>query len=304
MNVLITGGTGTIGREITRQIKDLHDIDKIIIYSRDESKHASMAEEFPEGGKSGLRYFIGDICDYERLRYAMSGVDVVIHAAAMKHIDKCEYNPTESLRVNVIGSMNVVRACIDTSVKKCMFVSTDKACNPLSAYGAQKYAVERLMIGSNNMGVTKFNCVRYGNVMGSRGSFVAKWEKLAIEKKPISLTHADMTRFFWSIEEAASFVVCHTLGKPEENDRGVIYIPKLNKKKMIDIAFTFTNNISITGLRCPEKIHEELISPAEVISTYEYGDHYIIFPLSHDWCAVSDRRGNPVPDNFTYTSKI
>jgi UDP-N-acetylglucosamine 4,6-dehydratase len=302
MNVLITGGTGTIGREITRQIKDLPGVRKIMIFSRDEAKHAAMMEEFPEGGESGLRYFIGDICDYDRLRFAMRGVNVVIHAAAMKHIDRCEYNPIESIRVNITGSVNVVRACIDEGVKNCMFISTDKACNPVSAYGAQKYAVERMMIGANNLGKTQFNCVRYGNVMGSRGSFIEKWEKLSSEGKSLNLTDADMTRFFWSISEAAKFVVERVFDANEYEDRGVVYIPILHSKRMMDIALTYTNNINITGLRCPEKIHEELISKVEALSTFHYQDHYIIYPMSHDWCRDIEKRGKLINDGFTYIS--
>lgn len=296
-NLLITGGTGTIGQAIVDKLYKTWE-GKIIIYSRDESKHAAMMEKYPEGGESGLRYLIGDICDYERLRYAMKDVNIVIHAAAMKHIDKCEYNPFESMRVNVEGSINVAKACIGRGVQCCTFVSTDKACNPVSAYGAQKYSSERMFIGCNNMGGTRFNVVRYGNVWGSRGSFLAKWEKIKEHKGTISLTDPEMTRFFWDIGEAADFVIDHMISL----DRGCVYIPKLGSKSMMDIAMQYSHNIEITGMRCPEKIHEELISAPESLFTYDQGTHYTIYPGQHDWSKKVGCVGVKVHDGFRYSS--
>lgn len=303
MNYFITGGTGSIGKELTKQLLPILGDGKLVIYSRDELKQAEMAEQFPEGGRTGIRYLIGNICDYDRLVTAMKGSDIVIHAAAMKRIDTCEYNTVESLNVNVLGSMNVARACIETGVKSCLFTSTDKACNPISAYGSQKQTVERLWIGMNNFTpTTKFNCVRYGNVWGSRGSFLQKWKKAVGEEKSILLTDAEMTRFFWKIEEAAKFIDHRLVDIDTYKDRGCIYIPKMSSKKMFDIAKEFNDNIKITGMRCPEKLHEELISEIESMSTYDNGSHFIIYPTMHNWCADIKVRGTKVEKGFNFKS--
>jgi UDP-N-acetylglucosamine 4,6-dehydratase/5-epimerase len=304
MNLMITGGTGTIGREIVKQLRGTDRFEKIIIYSRDESKHADMQRKFPEGGESGLRYFIGDICDYDRLVFAMKDADMVIHAAAMKHIDKCEYNPFESLRVNIVGGSNVVKAAIQTKVLNCMLISTDKACNPVSAYGSQKFCLERLFIGSNNMSdETKFNVVRYGNVIASRGSVFHTWEKLAKQGETLELTHKDMTRFFWSIKDAANFVIKTTKESYIHGDRGCIYIPKIGSKSMYDVAKAYSDNIRITTFRCPEKIHEELISEYESHYTYDVGDYYIIYPTMHDWAKSITVQGEKIKSRDLFISK-
>jgi UDP-N-acetylglucosamine 4,6-dehydratase len=307
VNYFITGGTGTIGREIVSLL--LGDTkmcaEKIVVYSRDEQKHAEMMNLFPEGGESGLRYIVGDICDYSRLLYAMDKAGVVIHTAAMKHIDKCEYNPTESVRINVIGSMNVAKACRETGVQQAVIISTDKACNPISAYGAQKYAAERLWIGMNNLSSkTMFNVVRYGNVLGSRGSFIYHWQNLLKEKKPIQITDENMTRFFWTVHEAGKFILSRITDGFQNRDRGLVYIPKMGKCKIIDMAKSLSENIEIVGMRCPEKIHEEMISITEGASAYDCGDHYIIYPLMHDWCRSIIPRGCKCPEGFRLTSEV
>lgn len=306
MNYLITGGTGTIGRELLRQLAPQIGKSRIVIFSRDEAKHADMLNEFSQQGITGLRSMVGDICDYERLVSAMQGIDVVIHAAAMKHIDKCEYNPTESMRVNVLGSINVARACIETAVSQCLFISTDKACNPVSAYGGQKYASERLFIGMNNMSRrTRFNIVRYGNVFGSRGSFIEKWLDLAKKNLPITITDEHMTRFFWTIQDAAAFVLDRITDGETNFDRGLIYIPKMRSFKMIDLANEISkeNEIKITGMRCPEKIHEELVSETEGKNCYDQGNHYIIYPAMHEWAASITPRGKKCQSGFKLTSQ-
>jgi len=303
MNYLITGGTGSIGKELVAQLLSNGESGKIVIYSRDEAKQAAMAEEFPEGGRAGLRYIIGDICDYDRLVYAMKNACVVIHAAAMKRIDTCEYNPVESVRVNVLGSLNVARACIQNGVELAMFLSTDKACNPCSAYGAQKAAVERMWIGMNNMtSKTLFNCVRYGNVYGSRGSVIQKWHEAAEAGEAIKVTSSEMSRFFWNIDEAAAFIRKRVLDGVEQFDRGLTYVPKMRSFKMIELALSTSHNIEIIGLRCPEKVDEDLISSVEGAYTNEMPDHYIIYPLQHDWAAEIIGRGKGVPAGFKLSS--
>lgn len=303
MNYFITGGTGSIGHELVAQLLSKPDSHRIVIYSRDEAKQAAMAEEYPEGGASGLRYVVGDINDYDRLVYAMRGASTVIHAAAMKRIDTCEYNPLESLRVNVIGSMNVAKACIECGVTISMFLSTDKACNPCSAYGAQKAAVERFWIGMNNMSPrTLFNVCRYGNVYNSRGSVIQKWKEAAASGEPLKITAPEMTRFFWDIDDAAIFILKRINDGEKSFDRGLIYVPKMQTFNMVDIALAISKNIEVIGLRCPEKMNEDLISVVEGASTRDQGNHYIIYPLQHDWCRLIIPRGNNVEEGFSLSS--
>jgi UDP-N-acetylglucosamine 4,6-dehydratase len=305
MNYFITGGTGSIGKEIVSQLLTKGEKGKIVVYSRDEAKQAKMAETFPEGGASGIRYIVGDITDYDRLVYAMRDADVVIHAAAMKRIDTCEYNPMESVRVNVLGTINVARAVIECSAKGAVFISTDKACNPCSAYGAQKAAVERMWIGMNNMTkYTCFNVVRYGNVYGSRGSIINRWTIDSAENKPLNITSTEMTRFFWYVSDAAKFIISRIADISINFDRGLVYVPKMRAHKMIDIAMTISKNIQVTGLRCPEKLHEELISETEGLSTWDQDDHYIIYPMQHDWSATITARGVKIEEGFSLSSKI
>ena len=302
MNYFITGGTGSVGKELVRQLSELITVGRIVIFSRNESRQAEMAAEFPEGGEAGVRYFIGDICDYDRLLFAMKGSGIVIHAAAMKHIDKCEYNPTESIKNNVFGTMNVARACSELKVSEALFISTDKACSPISAYGAQKYASERFWIGMNNMSSTRFNLVRYGNVRKSTGSFYHKWKTLVAEGKPLPVTSDKMSRFFWNIESAAFFIINCLVDEKSLSDRGCIYVPKMKSEKLIDIAKSISDNIEITGLRCPEKLQEELICSFEGNNCYDCGDHYILYPDLHEWVGTIVKRGVKCVEGFSLSS--
>jgi len=308
VNYFISGGTGTIGKELVAQLLAkkycLRATPKIIVYSRDEAKQAEMSETFPPGGVSGMRYIVGDICDYDRLVYGMKGSDIVIHAAAMKRIDTCEYNPIESLRVNVLGSLSVAKACIECGVRQAVFLSTDKACNPCSAYGAQKAAVERLWIGMNNMTYkTCFNVVRYGNVYGSRGSVIDKWKDQAAAGEPLTVTSDVMTRFFWNVDEAASFILKRVADADRFFDRGLIYIPKTKSFKIVDIALSIGKEINVVGLRCPEKLHEDLISEVEGMNAWDQGDFYIVCPSLHHWSANIIPRGSVCPDGFSLSSR-
>jgi len=298
MDVLITGGTGTLGQELTKQLLSNDNVGRIVVYSRNEYSQAKMRSKYPEGGPTGVRYVIGDVCNKTRLKYALEGIDTVIHAAAMKRIETCEYNIFDCIAVNVIGSSNVVQACIETGVSQCILVSTDKACSPVTAYGASKSIAERLFISANNFGRTTFCCARYGNVIGSHGSVHEIWERRAIEKETLFVTNRDMTRFFWGVDEAAKFVI-DRLQSPE---RGVIYVPEINSKKMIDIARGFSEDIEIVGMKTPEKIHEEMISETEAYTTYRMSGYYTIYPVSHDWCLEQQTRGEKVHLGFRLSS--
>jgi UDP-N-acetylglucosamine 4,6-dehydratase len=258
-----------------------------------------MAQRIREGGSSGIRYFLGDICDYDRLCLAMKGCDIVIHAAAMKMIDACEYNVLESIKNNVLGTENVVRACLENNVSKAIFVSSDKACDPISTYGAEKFLGERIFINSNNYGKCKFNCVRYGNVIGSNKSVFHLWDKQAIAGETLTVTHHDMTRFFWMVSHAADFII----NKIPLEDRGVVYIPKMKSFRIIDIARSYSPDVQITGLRCSEKLHERLVSEVEVEDTYDRGDYYVIYPKQHPWVMdLPKDLGTKVSSSTNFTS--
>ena len=300
MKIALIGGSGSLGRALARKLKDE---DRVVIYSRTEGRQQEMAQELPEGGPRGLRYILGDVTDYRRLCEAIQGCDVVVHAAADKMIDACTYNIYQSTKNNIYGTENVARACNEVGVSIALFVSSDKACNAVSAYGAQKFLGEQLFTSSNNYGKCIFNSVRYGNCIASNKSMFHTWRYLAISGKPIPVTHADMTRFYWSIEEAAQFILDRINNILRSEDRGCIYVPRMNSYKLMDIARTYSHNIVYTGLRGPEKIHEELVSRVEANHTYDRGDHYIIYPGYHNWCDVTQCIGAKVPSDFTLTSE-
>ena len=298
IKILIIGGTGTLGQEICRQLGDQ---DRIVIYSRDEYKQAQMRKEFPEGGDHGIRYFIGDVRDQERLYQAMYDVDLVIHAAAMKRIDTCEYEPIETMKTNIQGSMNVIKACRGAKVQKCILVSTDKAVDPVSIYGASKLVAEKLFISANIFKGTRFSVVRYGNVLGSRGSILQTWEQQLKEHKKITITDPEATRFFFTIQTATQFV----LSKLESMTGGEIFIPKMESKSILEMALSMTSsaNLEFTGFRCPEKLHEELITNYEATQCYDQGDCFCIYPEFHSWRKELAYQGKHVRLDFTYSSK-
>ena len=276
-NILITGGTGSFGKKYTKILLENYKPNKIIIYSRDELKQYEMAQEFDS---SIMRYFIGDVRDESRLNTAMNGVDFVIHAAAMKHVPIAEYNPMECIKTNIHGAQNVINASIKNRVKKVIALSTDKACNPVNLYGATKLASDKLFIAANNivgLAPTRFSVVRYGNVVGSRGSVVPLFKKL-IENgaKELPITDERMTRFWITLEDGVKFV----LKNFERMQGGELFIPKIPSMKITDLAATLAPNLptKIIGIRPGEKLHEIMISADDALHSLEFSDHYVIMP--------------------------
>ena len=276
-NILITGGTGSFGKKYTKILLENYKPHKIIIYSRDELKQYEMAQEFDS---SIMRYFIGDVRDEDRLNTAMNGVDFVIHAAAMKHVPIAEYNPMECIKTNIHGAQNVINASIKNRVEKVIALSTDKACNPVNLYGATKLASDKLFIAANNIvGIspTRFSVVRYGNVVGSRGSVVPLFKKLiANGAKELPITDEKMTRFWITLEDGVKFV----LKNFERMQGGELFIPKIPSMKITDLAATLAPNLptKIIGIRPGEKLHEIMISADDALHSLEFSDHYVIMP--------------------------
>ncbi len=249
--ILITGGTGSLGKKLTERILKCKP-KKLIIFSRDEFKQSEMMKDFSEP-----RYFLGDVRDLSRLNQALAGVDYVVHAAALKQVPALEYNPEEAIKTNVQGSMNVISACNDNGIKQCVFVSTDKAVNPVNLYGATKLCAEKLFLAANAYNKTKFVCVRYGNVIGSRGSVIPIFQKLIATGKKVPITSPDMTRFWLTLDEAVNLVM---LGL--EVQQGCILVPRAMAMKITDVARALMPDceFEIIGVRPGEKIHESLVS--------------------------------------------
>ena len=276
-NILITGGTGSFGRWYTKTILERYKPAKIIIFSRDELKQFEMAQEFND---QCMRYFIGDVRDSERLTQTMNGVDYVIHAAALKHVPVAEYNPMECIKTNIYGAENVIKAALHNKVKKVIALSTDKAANPINLYGATKLASDKLFVAANNMAganPTRFSVVRYGNVVGSRGSVVPFFNKLVAEgAKFIPITHVDMTRFWITLQQGVDFV----LKNFERMHGGEIFVPKIPSVRIVDLAQAIAQNLpnKIVGIRPGEKIHEIMCPADDSHLTIEFADHYVISP--------------------------
>jgi len=275
--ILITGGTGSLGKEIARQLLKSN-IKKIIIYSRDEHKQVELKRELNEGDKKRVRYFIGDVRDKERLIRAFRGVDCVIHCAAMKHIDVCAYNPFEAVKTNILGSQNIIEAAIDCNVKRVLAVSTDKAVDPTTIYGGAKFCADKMFLGAHNYvgdNETRFSVIRYGNFWGSRGSVIPLFEKLRDEGcMELPITHIEMTRYFIKIEEAGRLAI-----KALEYMQGNhIFVPKMVPMKIVDIASTIHPKAKLVeiGIRPGEKLHEKLMSDVEKRNYREDRDFYMI----------------------------
>ncbi|HXF84749.1 MAG TPA: UDP-N-acetylglucosamine 4,6-dehydratase (inverting) [Anaerolineales bacterium] len=299
--VLITGGTGSFGKKFTQILLAEKQPKKIIIFSRDELKQYEMRT----GGfdHPSLRYFIGDVRDRERLVRAMHGVDIVVHAAALKQVPACEYNPMEAIKTNILGTANVLEAALDAGVKKVMTISTDKAVNPVNLYGATKLAAEKLTVQSNAYAAgtaTRYSCVRYGNVVGSRGSVVPLFLKQRANGT-VTITDERMTRFWLSLEQGVHFVIeCI-----EQMEGGEVFVPKIPSTRVIDLARAIVPNakIEIIGIRPGEKLHEDLISEDEARHTVELEKMYVIQPAEASWFGYSWKdKGKPLPEGFTYTS--
>ncbi|HEA6929509.1 UDP-N-acetylglucosamine 4,6-dehydratase (inverting) [Campylobacter lari] len=307
-SILITGGTGSFGKTYTKTLLQKYQPKKIIIYSRDELKQFEMAREFND---NCMRYFIGDVRDKERLNIAMKDVDFVIHAAAMKHVPIAEYNPMECIKTNIHGAQNVIDACLENNVEKCIALSTDKACNPINLYGATKLASDKLFVAANNIAGsshTKFSVTRYGNVVGSRGSVIPFFKKLINEgAKELPITDERMTRFWISLEDGVNFV----LNNFACMHGGEIFVPKIPSMKIVDLAKTMAPNLAhkIIGIRAGEKLHEIMISSDDSHLTYEFKDYYAISPsiqfnnINIDFSInAKGQKGKKVSNGFSYSS--
>lgn len=301
--VLITGGTGSFGKKFCQIVLDELSPAKVIIYSRDEYKQSVMQQQFVRH-KNRIRFFIGDVRDKERLLRAFVGVDYVVHAAALKQVPAMEYNPAEAIKTNVIGAMNVIDAALDKKVKKVIALSTDKACNPINLYGATKLCSDKLFVAANSYsGVkgTKFSVVRYGNVIGSRGSVIPVFKEMR-HTRVLPITHPEMTRFWITLENAVCFVVKSF----QRMQGGEIFVPKIPSTNIMEIAKAIAPEckIEIIGRRSGEKMHESLISEDDAKYTKEFSDYYIIEPTVHTWWDgnIKVRGGRSVSEDFKYTS--
>ena len=305
-SILITGGTGSLGKKLTKHILgNFPNVKRLVIYSRDEQKQFKMAQEFPQDRHPQIRFFIGDVRDYSRLERAMSGIDYVIHAAAMKHVHIAEYNPDECVKTNVHGAQNVIDACIKNNVSRVVALSTDKACAPINLYGATKLASDKLFVAANNFKGSKdirFSVVRYGNVMGSNGSVIPFF----IEQKKkgiLPITSDKMTRFNISLQGGVDMVI-HALEYAWGSE---LFVPKIPSYKILDVAEAIGPECkkSVVGIRPGEKIHEEMITPSDSYNTYDLGKYYVILPTITPWKIENFKehfKARPVPEGFSYNS--
>jgi UDP-N-acetylglucosamine 4,6-dehydratase/5-epimerase len=296
--VLVTGGTGSFGKKFVRRALQ-ENVKKIIVFSRDELKQYEMKQEFND---ERLRFFIGDVRDKERLYRAFDGVDVVIHAAAMKHVDACEYNPFEAIKTNIHGAQNIVEASIDRGVKRVIALSTDKACSPVNLYGATKLASDKLFVAANSYvgeKETRFSVVRYGNVVGSRGSVIPFFKKIRHTGK-LPITDERMTRFWITLDQGVQFV----LDSLERMQGGEIFVPKIPSMRILDLAKAIAPEceIEIIGIRPGEKLHEMMITSDDARHTTEYDDFYVIEPEFPWWNHRKLPGGKPLRDGFYYSS--
>ena len=300
--ILITGGTGSFGKKFVQMTLDRYNPKRIIIFSRDEMKQWEMAEKYI--GDERVKFIIGDVRDKERISRSLDGIDFVVHAAATKIVPTAEYNPSECVKTNIIGAMNIIDACTDKNVKKTVALSTDKASNPINLYGATKLASDKLFVaGSSNLGLdkTQFSVVRYGNVMGSRGSVIPFF----LQKKSegvLPITDNRMTRFMISLEEGVK-LVWHAF---EDMLGGEIYVKKIPSMTITDIAKAVApaSEKKIIGIRPGEKLHEQMIGVEDAPHTFEYDEYFKILPAIHNWSKDSKRikNGKAVPENFIYSS--
>ena len=298
--VLITGGTGSFGRKFAKIILKKYKVEKLIIFSRDELKQAEMRSEF--GQDARMRFFIGDIRDQNRLYRAFDQVDIVIHAAALKRVPECEYNPFEAIKTNILGAENIINAAIDRGVKRVVALSTDKAANPVNLYGATKLCADKLFIAGNSyVGKkdTRFSVVRYGNVMASRGSVIPFFQQKKREGI-IPITDPRMTRFWITLEQGVGMVLT-ALNKMEG---GEIFVPKIPSMKITDLAKAIAPDCKheVIGIRPGEKLHEVLITKADARHTLDFNDFYIILPEYNWWNAANHREGKSINFDFEYSS--
>ena len=301
--ILITGGTGSFGNKFIPMTLAKYNPKKIIVYSRDEMKQWEMAKKF--NGDPRVRFFIGDVRDRDRLNRALDGVDFVVHAAATKIVPTAEYNPFECIKTNVNGAINLIDACIDKGVKRCVALSTDKASSPVNLYGATKLCSDKLFVAGNSYAGgnnTRFGVVRYGNVMGSRGSVIPFFLSLAGTGRKLPITDARMTRFMISLEQGVE-LVWHAF---DDMVGGEIYVKKIPSMKVVDIARACIpdREQEVVGIRPGEKLHEQMIGIEDAHYTYEYPEHFKILPMINNWSSDPYRikDGKKVAEGFSYTS--
>jgi UDP-N-acetylglucosamine 4,6-dehydratase len=299
-SVLITGGTGSLGKSLVEILLKETKVRRIAIFSRDELKQQHMRIQFQDDPR--LRWFLGDVRDLDRLKRAFHGVDYVIHAAALKQVDTGEYNPMEFIKTNVLGSQNVIDASIDAGVKRVVALSTDKASSPINLYGATKLTADKLFVAANNYSFTygtTFSVVRYGNVMGSRGSVIPFFKELASQGKPLPITDLRMTRFWISIENAVKFVI----DSLEMMTGGELYVPRIPSMKIIDLAQAVSSDSKLEeiGMRPGEKLHEEMISADDSRRTIILQNRFVVTPVVAEWGYVLPK-GEHMPEGMAYRS--
>ena len=299
-SVLITGGTGSLGKSLVEHLLRETKVRRIAIFSRDELKQQHLRAQFQNDPR--LRWFLGDVRDLDRLKRAFHGVDYVIHAAALKQVDTGEYNPMEFVKTNVLGSQNVIDASIDAGVQRVVALSTDKASSPINLYGATKLTADKLFVAANNYSFaygTTFSVVRYGNVMGSRGSVIPFFQDIAVQGKPLPITDLRMTRFWISIESAVKFVI----DSLEMMSGGELYVPKIPSMKIIDLASAVAPNAKLIeiGMRPGEKLHEEMISADDSRRTIILENRYVVTPVVSEW-GYQPPKGATLPEGQAYRS--
>ena len=299
-SVLITGGTGSFGKAFLKQILETRNPARVVVFSRDELKQYEMRQVW--GDDPRVRFFIGDIRDRDRLKMALHGVDFVVHAAALKQVDTAEYNPMEYVKTNILGSENVMQASIEAGVKKVVALSTDKASSPVNLYGATKLTADKLFVSSTHYAAgydSRFSVVRYGNVMGSRGSVIPFFRRLAESGQPLPITDMRMTRFWITLPQAVEFV----MSSFNDMAGGELYVPRIPSMKVVDLARAVAPDAELVevGIRPGEKLHEEMISAEDSRRTLRQTDRYIVLPTLADW-GFSAPSGDPVEDGFSYTS--
>ena len=301
--ILVTGGTGSFGKKFTQIILQEYNPKVIRIFSRGELKQQQMREQFQDfHNNEKLRFFIGDVRDKNRLYRAMNGVNIVIHAAALKQVPTCEYNPIEAVKTNIDGAANVIDAAIDNNVEKVMALSTDKAVHPVNLYGATKLVAEKLFVQGNSYSggrKTIFSCVRYGNVVGSRGSVIPVFQRQK-KKGKITITDENMTRFWITQEQAVRFIISCI----EKMKGGEIFVPKIPSMKIIDLAEVIAPECKrdVIGIRPGEKINEVLLTEEEAHHTKEFDNYFIVEPEHHFWGKGNYKKGKLLPSNFIYSS--
>ena len=303
-NILITGGTGSFGKRFVSWVLDRFRPRRLIVFSRDELKQFQMRQQFPVDRYPNLRFFLGDVRDRDRLFRALDGVEIVIHAAALKQVPTAEYNPLEAIKTNVIGAANLIDAAIDRNVKRVIALSTDKAANPINLYGATKLCADKLFVAANaysGFHGTRFSVVRYGNVVGSRGSVIPYFMAQAPTGR-LTLTDPRMTRFLITLDQGVAFV----LQCLERMVGGEIFVPKVPSVRVVDLARVIGSDCrhEVIGIRPGEKLHEVLVPEDDARLTLEFPDYYLIQPSHQFWNPknYSDGTGRPCPDGFKYTS--